>query len=124
MSGRNPESVNFGPITFIPGDGLRRDGRSMPLPPRALGVLTALLETPGEIVTKQTLMDAVWPGTFVTESSLLEAIGLIRDALGDDRKQPTYVQTVHRRGYRFIGEIDAPSAPEPSAVAPSDLNRF
>ena len=50
-------------------------------------------------------MDAVWPDTFVTESSLLEAIGLLRDALGDDRKQPTYIQTVHRRGYRFIGQI-------------------
>jgi serine/threonine-protein kinase len=105
MSGRNPESLNFGPFTFIPGDGLRRDGRPVPLPPRAIGVLSALLETPGEVVTKQALMDAVWPGTFVTESSLLEAIGLVRDTLGDDRKQPTYVQTVHRRGYRFIGQI-------------------
>ena len=67
MSGRNPESVHFGPFTFIPGDGLRRDGRPVPLPPRAIGVLTALLEAPGDVVTKQALMDAVWPGTFVTE---------------------------------------------------------
>jgi hypothetical protein len=50
-------------------------------------------------------MDAVWPGTFVTESSLLEAIGLVREALGDDRRNPTYIQTVHRRGYRFIGRL-------------------
>ena len=79
--------------------------RPVPLPPRAIGVLTALLATPGVVVSKQALMDAVWPDTFVTESSLLEAIGLLRDALGDDRKQPTYIQTVHRRGYRFIGPI-------------------
>ena len=63
-------------------------------------------------------MDAVWPDTFVTESSLLEAIGLLRDALGDDRKQPTYIQTVHRRGYRFIGQISGASGASgaPSAV--------
>ena len=60
-------------------------------------------------------MDAVWPGTFVTESSLLEAIGLLRDALGDDRRQPTYIQTVHRRGYRFIGYV------APTSGTPGDL---
>jgi serine/threonine-protein kinase len=123
MTGRNPESLSFGPFRFIAGDGLWRDGRVVPLPPRALGVLSALLTTPGVVVSKQSLMDAVWPDTFVTESSLLEAIGLLRDALGDDRRQPTYIQTVHRRGYRFIGELktgapdagevpDAPGAPE------------
>ena len=115
MTGRNPESVEFGAFRFVPGDGLWRDGQAVPLPPRAIGVLTTLLATPGVVVSKQTLMDAVWPGTFVTESSLLEAIGLVRDALGDDRKQPTYVQTVHRRGYRFIGTV----APQASlALAP------
>lgn len=105
MTGRSPESFAFGPFRFVPGDGLWRDGRAVPLPPRAIGVLTTLLESPGAVVPKQALMDAVWPDTFVTESSLLEAIGLVRDALGDDRKQPIYIQTVHRRGYRFIGQI-------------------
>ena len=107
--------MTFGPFQFIPGDGLWRNGAAVPLPPRAIGVLTALLAAPGVVVSKQALMDAVWPGTFVTESSLLEAIGLVREALGDDRRQPTYVQTIHRRGYRFIGEIAAP-APAPRSV--------
>ncbi len=111
MTGRSPESLEFGAFVFVPGDGLWRDGQAVPLPPRAIGVLTALLATPGVVVSKQTLMDAVWPGTFVTESSLLEAIGLVRDALGDDRKQPTYIQTVHRRGYRFIGHPGTPGTP-------------
>jgi DNA-binding winged helix-turn-helix (wHTH) protein len=110
MTGRNPETVEFGPFRFIPGDGLRRDGRPVPLPPRALAVLTVLLASPDRVVSKQTLMNAVWPDTFVTESSLLEAIGLLRDVLGDDRKQPIYIQTVHRRGYRFIGEITGAEA--------------
>src|SRR6476620_98554 len=115
MTGRNPESIEFGVFQFIPGDGLRRNGQPVPLPPRALGVLSALLATPDSVVPKQALMDAVWPGTFVTDSSLLEAIGLLRDALGDDRRTPTYIQTVHRRGYRFIGPIApiAPVAPAP-----------
>ena len=109
MTGRNPESVEFGPFLFVPGDGLWRDGQAVALPPRAIGVLTTLVATPGVVVSKRTLMDAVWPDTFVTESSLLEAIGLVREALGDDRKHPTYVQTVHRRGYRFIGQISGAS---------------
>ena len=106
----------------MPGDGLWRDGHPVPLPPRALGVLSTLLTTPGVVVSKQTLMDAVWPDTFVTESSLLEAIGLLRDALDDDRKQPTYIQTVHRRGYRFIGELNTalPALPDPPALPAPD----
>ncbi|MEO7134244.1 MAG: winged helix-turn-helix domain-containing protein, partial [Vicinamibacterales bacterium] len=122
MTARSPESVAFGPFRFVPGDGLWRDGCAVPLPPRAIGVLSTLLTTPGVVVSKQALMDAVWRDTFVTESSLLEAIGLLRDALGDDRKQPTYIQTVHRRGYRFIGELRtvAPQAPL-APLAPDPL---
>lgn len=107
MIGRNSEVLRFGSFRFMPGDGLWKDGRPVALPPRALGVLTALLQTPGAVVSKQQLMDSVWPGTFVTESSLLEAVGLVRDALGDDRRNPQYIQTVHRRGYRFIARVDA-----------------
>jgi DNA-binding winged helix-turn-helix (wHTH) protein len=110
MIGRNSEVVRFGSFRFKPGDGLWQAGRPVALPPRALGVLTALLATPGAVVSKQQLMDAVWPGTFVTESSLLEAVGLVREALGDDRRKPMYVQTVHRRGYRFIGRLETPEA--------------
>ena len=105
MVGRTPEFVSFGPFRFVPGDGLWRHGQPVALPPRALAVLTALLRSAGTVVSKQDLMDAAWPGIFVTESSLLEAIGLLREALGDDRRRPTYIQTVHRRGYRFIAPL-------------------
>lgn len=125
MTGRNPESVTFGAFRFVAGDGLWRNGQPVSLPPRALGVLTTLLAAPGSVVSKQQLMDAVWPDTFVTESSLLEAIGLLRDALGDDRKTPTYIQTVHRRGYRFIGEcrLPGPDSPLPSSAGVIDHER-
>src|SRR5215203_285007 len=120
MNARSPESFVFGPASsggatlpgvesqasgsfrFIPGDGLWRNGRIVALPPRAVGVLWTLLATPGVVVSKQSLMDAVWPDTFVTESSLLEAIALVRDALGDDRKQPAYIKTAQRRRDRFF----------------------
>ena len=118
MIGRNSEILRFGAFRFTPGDGLWKDGRPVALPPRALGVLTALLSAPGSVVSKRQLMDAVWPATFVTESSLLEAIGLVRDALGDDRRHPTYIQTVHRRGYRFIGRIEPVESVEPVEFPP------
>jgi serine/threonine-protein kinase len=114
MTGRNPEAVDFGPFRFVPGDGLWRNGSPLPLPPRAMGVLATLVARPGSVVSKQELMDAVWPDTFVTESSLLEAIGLLRQTFGDDRRQPLYIQTVHRRGYRFIGRrVDSFHDPDP-----------
>lgn len=100
----------FGPFRFEPAQGLRREGVDVPLPPRALGVLAALLERAGSVVSKQTLMDTTWRETFVTEASLLEAIRLLREAFGDDRQNPTYIQTVHRRGYRFIAPVLAEAA--------------
>ena len=106
MIGRNSEITRFGPFRFVAGDGLWRHGEPVALPPRAMAVLTALLNKPGVVVSKQELMEAGWPGTFVTESSLLEAIGLLRELLGDNARRPRYIQTVHRRGYRFIQIVE------------------
>lgn len=97
--------VHFGPFRFDPANGLWRGDVEVPLPPRALGVLAALVAQPGSVVSKQALMDAVWKDAFVTEASLLEAIRVLRDALQDDRLNPAYVQTVHRRGYRFVAKV-------------------
>jgi DNA-binding winged helix-turn-helix (wHTH) protein len=89
---------------------LRRDDLELPLPPRVLGVLELLLERPGEVVTKQALISAVWRDAFVTETSIAEAISVLRQALGDDPQRPTYVQTLHRRGYRFIADVSESEA--------------
>jgi Tol biopolymer transport system component/DNA-binding winged helix-turn-helix (wHTH) protein len=99
-------TYRFGPFSFEATEGLTRDGVEVQLPPRAIGVLAALLERAGTVVSKQILMDATWRDTFVTEASLLEVVRLLREALGDDRQSPTYIQTVHRRGYRFIAAVD------------------
>ncbi len=106
----------FGPFRFEPGNGLWHGSSEVPLPPRALGVLEALTAHPGAVVSKQTLMDAVWKDSFVTEASLLEAIRVLRDALSDDRLRPAYIQTVHRRGYRFVADVTVPPAPNPGAT--------
>lgn len=82
----------------------------MPLPPRALGVLAALVANAGTVVAKQDLLEASWPDAFVSESSLLEVIRVLRDTLGDDRQSPRYIQTVHRRGYRFVAAVETPQA--------------
>jgi DNA-binding winged helix-turn-helix (wHTH) protein len=118
MIGRNSEihlrgeryggPVRFGPYRFVAGDGVWQGDRPVTLPPRALAVLAALLAKPGVVVSKQELMESVWPDTFVTDSSLLEAVGVLRDVLGDDRRRPRYIQTVHRRGYRFVGVSEEP----------------
>jgi DNA-binding winged helix-turn-helix (wHTH) protein len=113
--------VAFGPFTFDRVSRLlRRDGVEVPLPPRVLGVLVLLLEPPGEVVTKQALITAVWRDAFVTETSIAEAISVLRQTLGDDPQRPTYVQTLHRRGYRFIADVvDADAKVPPPALATS-----
>jgi serine/threonine-protein kinase len=109
--------VSFGPFAFDPESRLLwRDGTEIPLPPRVLGVLEALLARPGEVVPRQDLLDRVWKDAFVTDTSLGEAISFLRQALGDDPQSPRYIQTVHRRGYRFL----VPPVPLPAPDAGSD----
>jgi DNA-binding winged helix-turn-helix (wHTH) protein len=110
--------VTFGPFTFDRANRLLwKEGVEVSLPPRVLGVLALLVERPGELVTKQELIGAVWRDAFVTETSLAEAISVLRQTLGDDPQRPTYIQTLHRRGYRFIAGERA-VAPAPVAARP------
>jgi DNA-binding winged helix-turn-helix (wHTH) protein len=81
---------------------LARAGEPVPLAPKPFAVLCALTRKPDKLVTKNELLDAVWGHRFVTESVLKSAISEVRAALGDDPKQPRYIATVSRRGYRFI----------------------
>ena len=86
------------------------DGEPIALAPKPFAVLCTLARTPGSLVTKNALLDLVWGHRFVTESVLKTAISEVRAALDDDPKQPRYIETVSRRGYRFIAvAADAPS---------------
>ena len=86
-------------------------GEPVALPPKPFAVLCALARTPRMLVTKNALLDAVWGHRFVTESVLKSAISEVRAALGDDPKQPRYIETVSRRGYRFIAAAVGALAP-------------
>jgi serine/threonine-protein kinase len=104
-------TVEFGPFRFDHGERvLMRDGEEIRLPPRVIGVLQFLLERKGKVVSKQALMDGVWGETAVSETSLTEAISLLRQALGDDAQDPKYLETVHRRGYRIRSVAPAAAA--------------
>jgi eukaryotic-like serine/threonine-protein kinase len=98
--------VSFGPFTFDRTSRLLRRGEDeLSLPPRVLGVLELLLTRAGEIVPRHEIIDSVWKEAFVTDTSLAEAISFLRQSLGDDPQAPTYIQTVHRRGYRFVAPV-------------------
>jgi len=90
---------------------LWRGAQSIKLRPKAFAVLTYLLGHPGQLVTKDELLNAVWPGTFVGEAVLKVAIRQIREVLDDDSTSPRYIETAHRRGYRFIGPIAESAQP-------------
>jgi DNA-binding winged helix-turn-helix (wHTH) protein/predicted ATPase len=84
---------------------LWREGRGIELRPKTFAVLRYLAERPGRLVTKEEVLDAVWPQTVVSESVLKSCIRELRKALADDAQHPHYIETVHRRGYRFIGPV-------------------
>jgi eukaryotic-like serine/threonine-protein kinase len=105
--------IGFGPFAFDRQSRLLwRDGAEIALPPRVLGVLEVLIDRPGQVVARQDLLDGVWKDAFVTDTSLAEAVSFLRQALGDDPQAPRYIQTVHRRGYRFLPALT--EAPERS----------
>ena len=80
-------------------------GERVQLSPKAFSVLDYLNQHKQKLVTKEDLLSAVWPNVFVTDAVLKVAVGELRKALNDHPKQPTFIETVHRKGYRFIGEM-------------------
>jgi DNA-binding winged helix-turn-helix (wHTH) protein/predicted ATPase len=102
----NDNHINFDPFSLDrANERLWRGPQAIRLRPKAFAVLEYLLARPGQLVTKETLLDAVWQGTFVGEAVLKVAIRQIREALDDDPKSPRFIETAHRRGYRFVGHI-------------------
>lgn len=95
--------VRFGQFELDEDNALLlRDGTPLALPPRPFEVLCALARRPGALVTKNALLDEVWGHRFVSESVLKTVVGKLRIALQDDARNPRFIETVARRGYRFI----------------------
>ncbi len=95
---------------------LWQGARAISLRPKAFAVLKILLEHAGQLVNKQQVLDSVWPGTFVGDAVLKDNIRQLREALHDDAGAPIYIETAHRRGYRFIAKI---SEPKDGSLSPS-----
>lgn len=98
---------------------LSRGGEMVPLTPKALSILLALLERRGEVVEKDTLLQEIWPNTFVTEANLTQNVSSLRKALGERAGDHRYVVTVPGRGYSFVAEVRE-GVPEAEASAVSE----
>jgi predicted ATPase/DNA-binding winged helix-turn-helix (wHTH) protein len=105
---------------------LWRAGVELHLPPRSFAVLAHLAQRPGELVLKDDLLDTVWGRRFVSEGAVKTVVSELRAALGDHARAPRWIETVQRRGYRFLGAVrtppgnapvDAMSPPVPPRVA-------
>ena len=84
---------------------LLRSGRPVPLEPKAYELLSLLVERRPKALSRAQIRDVVWPGVFISESTLGVAVNAIRQALGDDARQPRFIRTVHGFGYAFCGEV-------------------
>ena len=114
-------TLRFGPFGLDPQSGeLRRDGAVVPLAPQPFRLLYTLASRPGELVTREELQQQVWgDGTFVDfDRGLNFCVLQARTALGDDAKQPAYIETLPRRGYRFIAPVE-PSVEGDAVAAPA-----
>lgn len=113
----SPRLIRFGIFEVdLTAEELRKSGLKLKLGGHPFRVLAVLLEHPGQVVTREELQERLWPDTFVdVDHNLNTAINKIREALGDSSENPRFVETLPRRGYRFIAHIEEQqSAPPPA----------
>lgn len=118
------QTFEFGPFRLTPDESqLLRDGEAVPLTPKSFDLLVELVRNSGHLLEKGELLSRVWPDSFVEEANLSVKMSELRRALGTNTDGSQYIETVPRRGYRFVatvteiraGELDAdPQLPEPS----------
>jgi DNA-binding winged helix-turn-helix (wHTH) protein len=131
MDKERPATGEFRLAEWLVQPSLNRlscDERATQLEPKLMDVLVYLAENAGQVVSKNDITDAVWPDLFITESVITRSIAGLRRAFGDDAKNPRFIETISKRGYRLIAEVSqAPPAesqqirrpPSPSIGAPS-----
>lgn len=100
---------------------LLRDETLVPLTPKVLGTLITLVENAGRPVSKEELLRSVWPDTFVEESNLAQNVSVLRKALGTAPGDGAYIETMAKRGYRFIPEVRVVQAIPPAAATESEV---
>lgn len=110
-TGEAPGDMRFGAFRLDMRAGmLYRGVQPQALRPKTWAVLLYLAQRPGALVTRDELLDAVWPDAAVTPDTLTKSIGELRQVLGDDPSTPRFIATVHRRGFRFIARAEAAAA--------------
>jgi DNA-binding winged helix-turn-helix (wHTH) protein/TolB-like protein/Flp pilus assembly protein TadD len=133
MGQQDNRSYEFGRFRLNVAERLLlREGELVPLTPKVCEILLTLVENSGQVVSKDDLMKRVWPNTFVEEGNLTQNISLLRKALGETPGGVQFIETVPRRGYRFVAETSAtsetngrfgsiPSSPEIAPVVSAQI---
>ncbi len=116
----------FGPLRLDAGRGrLMRGSDPVRLRPKAFELLRFFVTKPGQPLEKDVILDAVWPDVHVTDVALKVVVGELREALGDRSDRPRFIETAHRRGYRFVAEVsvaeEQPPGHEPLSRRTSSL---
>jgi TolB-like protein/DNA-binding winged helix-turn-helix (wHTH) protein/Flp pilus assembly protein TadD len=105
-SNRSNRFYKFGPFVLKPAEHtLLRLGEPVPLRPKVFDTLLVLVKNSGHLVEKDELMSAVWPGQFVEEGNLNKTISMLRQALGESTEANHFIETVPKRGYRFVADV-------------------
>src|SRR5262245_39540486 len=109
-----PRVYRFGPYRLdVSERRLSRDRDVLPLRLKVFDTLRVLVENAGRLMTKEELLEAVWPGTAVEENNLNHNVSMLRKALGEKATGQSYIETVPRLGYRFVAPVDLERAAEP-----------
>lgn len=115
------QAITFGRFRLDPRGGLTQGDRQVRLTPKALALLCCLADQRGRVLTKDELFDALWPRTPVGDAALVTCIQELRKALRDNARRPRYIETLHRRGYRFIARPEGARLAEDLGGLPSHL---
>src|SRR5216684_4491216 len=117
MTNGQKHLYEFGQFRVDAGERvLLRSGEVVPLPPRVFDTLLLLVRNSGRALDKDVLMKELWPDTFVEEANLAQHISLLRKVFGESRTEPQYIETIPRRGYRFLATVNEIQAiPDPPA---------
>ena len=97
---------------------LSTPGRAVKVEPKAMAVLVYLADRPGQVVSRDALLSAVWPGVIVGDDALTQVVVKLRKALGDAPDAPAYIQTIAKGGYRLVAPVAA-SSESPAAQTPA-----
>ena len=126
LTGQSPRSFRFGPFEADLKTGeLRKSGRKLHLQEKPFQVLIALLEYPGDLVSRKALQERLWPAdTFVDfDNGLNTAISKLREVLGDSGQDHRYIETLERRGYRFVAPVEEMGLPATAQRRELDIRR-